>query len=187
MIRWFNPNISAGLKSSRGEGTPAATIQEPDLGRVFDVAAYGICSRNVWRRGSNTYFSPNTRWLHIRHQWSYVGANTSSWIHHRSSLGANHRPLGHLQQSTFDRICAQRIGDVCVRNWSQQTVEVSFDLITFRHIVQPHIWNICICHKCTILAKLPTYIIVTQQRSTKHITNNHQILPKSKLHTLNYI
>ena len=32
---------SAGLKSSRGEGTPAATIQEPDLGRVFDVAAYG--------------------------------------------------------------------------------------------------------------------------------------------------
>lgn len=31
----------AGLKSSRGEGTPAATIQEPDLGRVFDVAAYG--------------------------------------------------------------------------------------------------------------------------------------------------
>lgn len=31
----------AGLKSSKGEGTPAATIQEPDLGRVFDVAAYG--------------------------------------------------------------------------------------------------------------------------------------------------
>lgn len=31
----------AGLKSSRGEGTPAATIQEPDLGRVFDVAAFG--------------------------------------------------------------------------------------------------------------------------------------------------
>lgn len=33
----------AGLKSSRGEGTPAATIQEPDLGRVFDVAAFGNC------------------------------------------------------------------------------------------------------------------------------------------------
>lgn len=31
----------AGLKSSRDEGTPAATIQEPDLGRVFAVAAYG--------------------------------------------------------------------------------------------------------------------------------------------------
>lgn len=31
----------AGLKSSLDEGTPAATIQEPDLGRVFDVAAYG--------------------------------------------------------------------------------------------------------------------------------------------------
>lgn len=31
----------AGLRSSHGEGTPAATIQEPDLGRVFDVAAYG--------------------------------------------------------------------------------------------------------------------------------------------------
>ncbi|CAD7015409.1 peptidyl-alpha-hydroxyglycine alpha-amidating lyase 2 [Ceratitis capitata] len=31
----------AGLKSSRGEGQPAATIQEPDLGRVFGVAAYG--------------------------------------------------------------------------------------------------------------------------------------------------
>ncbi|XP_055379874.1 peptidyl-alpha-hydroxyglycine alpha-amidating lyase 2 [Condylostylus longicornis] len=31
----------AGLKSSFGEGQPAATIQEPDLGRVFDVAAYG--------------------------------------------------------------------------------------------------------------------------------------------------
>lgn len=34
-------NFRAGLKSSRGEGTPAATIQEPDFGRVFDVAAYG--------------------------------------------------------------------------------------------------------------------------------------------------
>ncbi len=34
-------NYRAGLKSSKGEGTPAATIQEPDLGRVFDVAAYG--------------------------------------------------------------------------------------------------------------------------------------------------
>lgn len=34
-------HLRAGLKSSRGEGTPAATIQEPDLGRVFDVAAYG--------------------------------------------------------------------------------------------------------------------------------------------------
>lgn len=31
----------AGLKTSHGEGTPAATIQEPDLGRVFDVAGYG--------------------------------------------------------------------------------------------------------------------------------------------------
>lgn len=31
----------AGLKSSRDEGEPAVTIQEPDLGRVFDVAAYG--------------------------------------------------------------------------------------------------------------------------------------------------
>ncbi|XP_055839140.1 peptidyl-alpha-hydroxyglycine alpha-amidating lyase 2 [Episyrphus balteatus] len=31
----------AGLQSSFGEGQPAATIQEPDLGRVFDVAAYG--------------------------------------------------------------------------------------------------------------------------------------------------
>ncbi|XP_037805977.1 peptidyl-alpha-hydroxyglycine alpha-amidating lyase 2 [Lucilia sericata] len=31
----------AGLKSSQGEGQPAATIQEPDLGRVFGVAAYG--------------------------------------------------------------------------------------------------------------------------------------------------
>lgn len=31
----------AGLRTSRGEGTPAATIQEPDFGRVFDVAAYG--------------------------------------------------------------------------------------------------------------------------------------------------
>lgn len=31
----------AGLKTSLDEGTPAATIQEPDLGRVFDVAAYG--------------------------------------------------------------------------------------------------------------------------------------------------
>lgn len=31
----------AGLKSSLDEGTPAATIQEPDLGRVFDVAAFG--------------------------------------------------------------------------------------------------------------------------------------------------
>ncbi|XP_052861493.1 peptidyl-alpha-hydroxyglycine alpha-amidating lyase 2 [Anopheles cruzii] len=31
----------AGLQSSYGEGTQAATIQEPDLGRVFDVAAYG--------------------------------------------------------------------------------------------------------------------------------------------------
>uniref|UniRef100_A0A1B0GBQ4 peptidylamidoglycolate lyase n=1 Tax=Glossina morsitans morsitans TaxID=37546 RepID=A0A1B0GBQ4_GLOMM len=30
----------AGLKSSKGEGQPAATIQEPDLGRVFGVAAY---------------------------------------------------------------------------------------------------------------------------------------------------
>lgn len=29
------------MKSSLDEGTPAATIQEPDLGRVFDVAAYG--------------------------------------------------------------------------------------------------------------------------------------------------
>lgn len=34
-------NYRAGLKSSRDEGTPAATVQEPDLGRVFDVAAYG--------------------------------------------------------------------------------------------------------------------------------------------------
>lgn len=31
----------AGLKSSFGEGTQAATIQEPDLGHVYDVAAYG--------------------------------------------------------------------------------------------------------------------------------------------------
>ncbi|TMW50616.1 hypothetical protein DOY81_004305, partial [Sarcophaga bullata] len=31
----------AGLKSSEGEGHPAATIQEPDLGRVFAVAAFG--------------------------------------------------------------------------------------------------------------------------------------------------
>ncbi|XP_013113823.1 peptidyl-alpha-hydroxyglycine alpha-amidating lyase 2 [Stomoxys calcitrans] len=31
----------AGLKSSQGEGLPAATIQEPDFGRVFGVAAYG--------------------------------------------------------------------------------------------------------------------------------------------------
>ncbi|XP_067632426.1 peptidyl-alpha-hydroxyglycine alpha-amidating lyase 2 [Eurosta solidaginis] len=31
----------AGLKSSQGEGQPAATIQEPDLGRVYGVAAYG--------------------------------------------------------------------------------------------------------------------------------------------------
>uniref|UniRef100_A0A1A9WQJ0 peptidylamidoglycolate lyase n=1 Tax=Glossina brevipalpis TaxID=37001 RepID=A0A1A9WQJ0_9MUSC len=30
----------AGLKSSKGEGQPAATIQEPDLGRVFGVAGY---------------------------------------------------------------------------------------------------------------------------------------------------
>lgn len=29
----------AGLKSTQGEGQPAATIQEPDLGRVFGVAA----------------------------------------------------------------------------------------------------------------------------------------------------
>lgn len=32
------------MKSSLDEGTPAATIQEPDLGRVFDVAAYGKLS-----------------------------------------------------------------------------------------------------------------------------------------------
>lgn len=31
----------AGLRSSHGEGQPAATVQEPDLGRVFAVAAYG--------------------------------------------------------------------------------------------------------------------------------------------------
>ncbi|XP_073844682.1 peptidyl-alpha-hydroxyglycine-alpha-amidating lyase 2 [Musca autumnalis] len=31
----------AGLKSSQGEGLPSATIQEPDFGRVFGVAAYG--------------------------------------------------------------------------------------------------------------------------------------------------
>ncbi|XP_053686740.1 peptidyl-alpha-hydroxyglycine alpha-amidating lyase 2 [Sabethes cyaneus] len=31
----------AGLRSSFGEGTQAATIQEPDLGHVYDVAAYG--------------------------------------------------------------------------------------------------------------------------------------------------
>uniref|UniRef100_A0A336N1C7 peptidylamidoglycolate lyase n=1 Tax=Culicoides sonorensis TaxID=179676 RepID=A0A336N1C7_CULSO len=31
----------AGLKSTRDEGEPAVTIQEPDLGRVFAVAAYG--------------------------------------------------------------------------------------------------------------------------------------------------
>lgn len=31
----------AGLKSSHGEGQPAATIQEPDLGRVFGVSGYG--------------------------------------------------------------------------------------------------------------------------------------------------
>ncbi|XP_017123406.1 peptidyl-alpha-hydroxyglycine alpha-amidating lyase 2 [Drosophila elegans] len=31
----------AGLISSHGEGEPAATIQEPDLGRVFGVASYG--------------------------------------------------------------------------------------------------------------------------------------------------
>lgn len=31
----------AGLRSSQGEGQPAATIQEPDFGRVFGVAAYG--------------------------------------------------------------------------------------------------------------------------------------------------
>lgn len=29
------------MKTSLDEGTPAATVQEPDLGRVFDVAAYG--------------------------------------------------------------------------------------------------------------------------------------------------
>lgn len=29
------------MKSSLGEGTPASTIQEPDLGRVFDVASFG--------------------------------------------------------------------------------------------------------------------------------------------------
>ncbi|XP_005189365.1 peptidyl-alpha-hydroxyglycine alpha-amidating lyase 2 [Musca domestica] len=31
----------AGLRSSQGEGQPAVTIQEPDFGRVFGVAAYG--------------------------------------------------------------------------------------------------------------------------------------------------
>uniref|UniRef100_A0AAG5DKJ7 peptidylamidoglycolate lyase n=1 Tax=Anopheles atroparvus TaxID=41427 RepID=A0AAG5DKJ7_ANOAO len=31
----------AGLQTSHGEGEQAATIQEPDLGRVFAVAAYG--------------------------------------------------------------------------------------------------------------------------------------------------
>lgn len=31
----------AGLRTSIGEGLPAATIQEPDLGRVFAVASYG--------------------------------------------------------------------------------------------------------------------------------------------------
>jgi peptidylamidoglycolate lyase len=31
----------AGLKSSRDEGAPAVTIQEPDLGRVFAVASHG--------------------------------------------------------------------------------------------------------------------------------------------------
>lgn len=31
----------AGLKTTFGEGTQAATIQEPDLGHVYDVAAYG--------------------------------------------------------------------------------------------------------------------------------------------------
>lgn len=31
----------AGLRSSRGEGQPAATVQEPDLGRVYAVATYG--------------------------------------------------------------------------------------------------------------------------------------------------
>lgn len=37
----FFINYRAGLKTSLDEGTPAATVQEPDLGRVFDVAAYG--------------------------------------------------------------------------------------------------------------------------------------------------
>lgn len=31
----------AGLRSSRGEGQPAATVQEPDLGRVYAVRAHG--------------------------------------------------------------------------------------------------------------------------------------------------
>lgn len=38
---FFDLICRAGLKTSLDEGTPAATIQEPDLGRVFDVAAYG--------------------------------------------------------------------------------------------------------------------------------------------------
>lgn len=39
--------LRAGLKTSLDEGTPAATIQEPDLGRVFDVAAYGSSAKTV--------------------------------------------------------------------------------------------------------------------------------------------
>lgn len=41
MFTTFFESTRAGLKTTFGEGTQAATIQEPDLGHVYDVASYG--------------------------------------------------------------------------------------------------------------------------------------------------
>lgn len=78
------------MKTSLDEGTPAATVQEPDLGRVFDVAAYGK------QKTKNYHFTKSiniltykkkqkkNRKFRLRCKWANITNDTSPWFYYRS-------------------------------------------------------------------------------------------------------
>lgn len=90
----------AGLKSSYGEGNTGLTIQEPDLGRVYDVASFGMCLYNApflsFPARSNTKFPFQAIWctpsMVQLHQWFRFAVSPSIHAPNKlSTIGATLR------------------------------------------------------------------------------------------------
>lgn len=114
------------MKSSLDEGTPAATIQEPDLGRVFDVAAYGklqyaliIISYPNLINWNHKCMRLIFRKFRLRNKWTNISNYSSSRFYYRSNERTNHWSLGWFWKSSYDCNLPEWISYVCRRNWTK--------------------------------------------------------------------
>lgn len=73
------------------------------------------------------------RLVRVRSQRSDRCAHSGARFHHRSTLRADHRPLGRLPESAQSGVRGERLGNVCGGDRTESSVEVRAGLEWLRH------------------------------------------------------